>query len=666
MAKVALLIGVSDYQTGFQPLPAATKDVEAVQKVLQHSQIGSFAATDIITLLNPDPQQMREMLVTLFRERQKGDLLLLYFSGHGTTDDRGTFYLTCAQTRPDLLEATAIPADFVHQLMENSRCKQQIVVLDCCFSGAFARGMGVKGATVNLAAQLGGQGRAVLTSSSATEYSFEQKEADLSVYTRYWVEGLETGAADADSDGWISVDELHNYTCRKVRESAPAMQPRIYAAEEGYNIVLAKAPVGDPPLEYRKEVERLAQERKGRFSPILIAALEETRQRLALPVETAQAIQDEVLRPYQELQNKLQQYEQTVNSALQSPGGLSQTMRDDLSYLQQTLGLRDTDVISINSRIPRPIRRPQLIQEINNRIRRPQLIQESVRPQTNSVEARNKLKLSIVVGGAIALIIGGFATVPSLLSLNKESSPPVNPSSTPPTQPKSAEDFYINKESSPPVNPSSTPPIQPKSAEDFYNQGLKKKKKGDLKGALTDYTEAIQINRDWGNFNSGYHGLPTAYNNRGIVKSALGDEQGALEDYTEAIQLKPDYALAYNNRGIVNSDLGDNQAALKDYNQAIQINQNWGDIGLWAAYYNRGIAKRALGNNQEAIEDYNEAIRLKSDYADAYYNRGSVKRDSGDKQGAIKDYQEAVRLYQQQGNAEWRSNALNQIEKLQK
>lgn len=34
MAKVALLIGISEYEPGLNPLPNAVKDVEAMQRVL--------------------------------------------------------------------------------------------------------------------------------------------------------------------------------------------------------------------------------------------------------------------------------------------------------------------------------------------------------------------------------------------------------------------------------------------------------------------------------------------------------------------------------------------------------------------------------------------------------------------------------------------------------
>ncbi len=65
--------------------------------------------------------------------------------------------------------------------------------------------------------------------------------------------------------------------------------------------------------------------------------------------------------------------------------------------------------------------------------------------------------------------------------------------------------------------------------------------KGDLDGALKDYTEAIRLKPD----------LAEAYNNRGVARAAKGDPDGALKDCTEAIRLKPDYAGAYNNRGKV-------------------------------------------------------------------------------------------------------------------
>jgi uncharacterized caspase-like protein len=96
MAKVALLIGVSEYQPGLNPLPASVKDVQAIAKVLQHPEMGGFASSDIQTLENPEPQKMQEAIEALFSDRRKDDLAVLYFSGHGIKDESGKLYLPLA------------------------------------------------------------------------------------------------------------------------------------------------------------------------------------------------------------------------------------------------------------------------------------------------------------------------------------------------------------------------------------------------------------------------------------------------------------------------------------------------------------------------------------------------------------------------------------------
>ena len=83
MAKIALLIGVSEYEPGLNPLPGTVKDVEAMQQVLARSDIGEFVESDITVLKNPDRQEMEEEIEKLFASRQKDDLVLLFFSGHG-------------------------------------------------------------------------------------------------------------------------------------------------------------------------------------------------------------------------------------------------------------------------------------------------------------------------------------------------------------------------------------------------------------------------------------------------------------------------------------------------------------------------------------------------------------------------------------------------------
>ncbi|MEH2370398.1 caspase, EACC1-associated type [Nostoc sp.] len=354
MVKIALLIGVSEYEPGLSPLPATIKDVEAMQRVLLHSKIGGF--DDVTLLLNPQQHEMAVAIETLFDGRQKDDLLLLFFSGHGIKDESGKLYFAARNTRKTekgvLVKATTVAASFVHEVMSNSRCKREVVILDCCFSGAFAEGLLARDdGFVDIRNQLGGEGRAVLTSSTSTQYSFEQQGSDTSTYTRYIVEGLETGAADKNEDGLISVDELHEYATKAVQEATPAMKPEIYAIKEGYKINIAKAPIDDPKLKYRREVEYWVESGNGEISFTGRAALEGLQEELELISEEAAAIETKVLEPVEVYKKKLQRYEQAFRNEIKLGFPPSDKTRTNLKRLQQALGLRDEDIALIEAPI---------------------------------------------------------------------------------------------------------------------------------------------------------------------------------------------------------------------------------------------------------------------------------------------------------------------------
>lgn len=358
MAKIALLIGVSEYEPGLNSLPAAVKDVEAMRRVLANPEMGGFAEEDIAVLNNPQPYAMQTAIDNLFANRNKDDLLLLYFSGHGIKDEKGRLYRSTRATSKQnggLVKPSAVAASYLHESMNESRSQRQVLILDCCFSGAIAQGLTVKDdGTVNVQEELGGKGRAILTSSTSTQYSFEQEGSELSIYTRYLVEGIEKGAADKDGDGWISVDELHEYASSKVQEAAPAMTPKFYPVEGGYRIKLAKSPKDDPKVKYRKEVESRAKQAQGKFSVFARRLLDSQWKEWGLSSQEAIAIEEEVLQPYREYERKRNEYEQALIEAVKQEYPFNQTTQKDLKDYQQYLGLRDEDIASIAQRVLEP------------------------------------------------------------------------------------------------------------------------------------------------------------------------------------------------------------------------------------------------------------------------------------------------------------------------
>ena len=71
---------------------------------------------------------------------------------------------------------------------------------------------------------------------------------------------------------------------------------------------------------------------------------------------------------------------------------------------------------------------------------------------------------------------------------------------------------------------------QPLTAEAYNNCGLTKRNSGDLDGALSDLSKAIDLKP----------GLWQAYANRSLVKKAKGDLAVAEADSDKALELQPD------------------------------------------------------------------------------------------------------------------------------
>lgn len=101
---------------------------------------------------------------------------------------------------------------------------------------------------------------------------------------------------------------------------------------------------------YREEVERRVSHR-GEISVVGRNILDALRTSLELQAEEAQAIEEEVLKPYEEYKQKIQRYERALVEALNEENPLSVETRDELKRLQQILGLKDEEVAKIEERV---------------------------------------------------------------------------------------------------------------------------------------------------------------------------------------------------------------------------------------------------------------------------------------------------------------------------
>ncbi|MDQ0922338.1 putative caspase-like protein [Pseudarthrobacter sp. W1I19] len=240
--RIALIIGTSTYQEStLAHLRAPGTDTQDLAEVLSDSQIGKF---DVHTFLDAPHDRLMRGVMEVCSSVGPGDLILVYLSCHGLLDERGRLYYATTNTERKFLAATSVAAAWLNDQLEDCRARSQILVLDCCHSGAFAKS--AKGdEALALQDKFPGRGKVVLTASRATEYSFEGTEVVgkgvRSVFTKAIVDGLKTGAADVNGDGDVTVADLYQYVFNKVRQEEPRQTPTMWTYGSEGDLLVARS-----------------------------------------------------------------------------------------------------------------------------------------------------------------------------------------------------------------------------------------------------------------------------------------------------------------------------------------------------------------------------------------------------------------------------------------
>ena len=132
----AVVIGINGYGNGIPPLLTAVNDARRIAQVLE-AEFG-YA----VQLLTEDVTLAK--LSTLLGEHlpievQADDRLLVYFAGHGIAldgDDGPAGYLVPQDARSDDRQSF-LPMTDLSRWVERLPCRHLLLVLDCCFAGAF-------------------------------------------------------------------------------------------------------------------------------------------------------------------------------------------------------------------------------------------------------------------------------------------------------------------------------------------------------------------------------------------------------------------------------------------------------------------------------------------------------------------------------------------------
>ncbi|MFE7313439.1 caspase domain-containing protein [Streptomyces sp. NPDC057555] len=235
-----LLIGNAKFPRdphGLPTLNGPLVDVEELRQTLADDRIGLFQAADLQRLKDRKIQELREQADGFFISAVREDVLLLYYSGHGQLDERGTLYLCANDTHTGLLPSSALSSREINYMIDRCAATTIITILDCCYSGSFK--------SAAPAALDAGRGRYLLTSGRSTELALAAtRSGQPSPFTGQLVRSLRT-AQPANSTADLTVVALYRHVHRSMTES-PGSTPQLKLAGEG-DVVIARRPRPTPP-----------------------------------------------------------------------------------------------------------------------------------------------------------------------------------------------------------------------------------------------------------------------------------------------------------------------------------------------------------------------------------------------------------------------------------
>jgi SOS regulatory protein LexA len=240
--RLALLVATSAYSDpDLRQLRASERDVSELAAVLGDPRIGCF---QVQTRVNLPTTEVHEAIEDFCAELHPDDQLLIYFSCHGILDSKGRLYYATANTRPQRLAATAVASSWLNERLDDCRARRQIIILDCCHSGAFARGTkGDAELALHQRFRPVGRGRVVFTASRSTESAFEGNAISdkvlPSVFTRAIIDGLRSGIADRDKDGLITISDLYRHVYDDVRKVESRQTPELWTYGIEDDLVIA-------------------------------------------------------------------------------------------------------------------------------------------------------------------------------------------------------------------------------------------------------------------------------------------------------------------------------------------------------------------------------------------------------------------------------------------
>ena len=218
----AVIMGVDIYQN-LPRLPYAVADAKAITRVLARQ---GFQVTPLYNKQATRKSIIRELGQNLVRRVGKEDRVIIFFAGHGITEniEKGhpMGYMMPVDADPSLLAETSISMALIRELSDAIPAKQVLFLIDICYGDIDGRSLRSLAPMTKdyLEVITGEPARQLITAGGTGQKPLVGPEWKHSVFTFYLLEGLGKGHGDLNRDGIIPASELFAFLDEHVQSAA--------------------------------------------------------------------------------------------------------------------------------------------------------------------------------------------------------------------------------------------------------------------------------------------------------------------------------------------------------------------------------------------------------------------------------------------------------------
>ncbi|MEI7831911.1 MAG: caspase family protein [bacterium] len=285
----AIVVGVSQYAGESLHLRFAATDAGSMANALKLGATRLFGAEKVNVILlstekgagiiSPTKKNIKQAFETVTNTATAGDVLVVYFSGHGITLPQGQnlycFLTSEARSTADLIDPglrniTFITSEELHQWLTKIPARKQVIILDTCAAGAASENLmetrDITGDQQQAIARLRErEGVHILMGCAADSRSYETSQYGQGLLTYSLLEGMKGAALRQDK--FLDISTLFSYAADNVPTLAKnigGIQRPVCAISPGGSF-----DIGELTTEDRQQV-KLAELKPMVLRPVLL------------------------------------------------------------------------------------------------------------------------------------------------------------------------------------------------------------------------------------------------------------------------------------------------------------------------------------------------------------------------------------------------------------